>query len=181
MSEEKSVANGETEGPWYNDGLQFTCTQCGDCCTGAPGVVWASDEELLEIAEYLDKPIGEIRLFHTRVVRGRVSLTEFANGDCTFFDPKARKCTVYRARPIQCRTWPFWNSHLESPAAWKRCAIPAQEQVKAHFSASSRLRNVRSASICRFPEFVRADNSRGLQTIATIRWMQAKTDVHDRR
>lgn len=107
-------------GPWYKDGLQFTCTQCGDCCTGAPGVVWVTDEELLEIAEYLDKPIGEIRLFHTRIVRGRVSLTEFANGDCTFFDSRTRKCTVYRARPIQCRTWPFWNSHLETPASWKK-------------------------------------------------------------
>lgn len=106
--------------PWYKDGLQFTCTQCGDCCTGPPGVVWVTDDELLEIAEYLGKPIGEIRLFHTRIVRGRVSLTEFANGDCTFFDSRTRKCNVYRARPIQCRTWPFWNSHLESPAAWKK-------------------------------------------------------------
>lgn len=107
-------------GPWYKDGLQFTCTQCGDCCTGAPGVVWVTDEELLEIAEYLGKPIGEIRLFHTRIVRGRLSLTEFANGDCTFFDPGSRKCMVYRARPVQCRTWPFWNSHLQSPETWKK-------------------------------------------------------------
>ena len=107
-------------GPWYRDGLQFTCSQCGDCCTGPPGVVWASEEELLEIAEYLGKPIGEIRLFHTRIARGRVSLTEFANGDCTFFDSKSRKCTVYPARPVQCRTWPFWNSHLASETAWKK-------------------------------------------------------------
>ena len=107
-------------GPWYRDGLQFTCSQCGDCCTGPPGVVWASEEELLEIAEYLGKPIGEIRLFHTRIVRGRVSLTEYANGDCTFFDSKSRHCTVYAARPVQCRTWPFWNSHLTSDTAWKK-------------------------------------------------------------
>ena len=23
--------------PWYQDGLQFRCTRCGNCCTGAPG------------------------------------------------------------------------------------------------------------------------------------------------
>jgi hypothetical protein len=79
-----------------------------------------TDDELLEIAEHLGKPIGEIRLFHTRIVNGRVSLVEFANGDCTFFDSRTRKCTVYPARPVQCRTWPFWNSHLKSPAAWER-------------------------------------------------------------
>ncbi|MCA9057124.1 MAG: YkgJ family cysteine cluster protein [Planctomycetaceae bacterium] len=106
--------------PWYKDGLPFTCTQCGDCCTGAPGVVWVTDAELQEIAKHLDKPIGEIRLFHTRIVRGRVSLTEYENGDCTFFDSRSRKCTVYSSRPIQCRTWPFWNSHLTSREAWQR-------------------------------------------------------------
>ena len=121
--------------PWYRDGLNFTCTQCGDCCTGGPGTVWVTDEELQEIAEYLDKPIGEIRLFHTRIIRGRMSLTEFANGDCTFFDPWARKCTVYKARPTQCRTWPFWNSHLASPEAWKKvCDICPGSGEGAFFS-----------------------------------------------
>ena len=26
----------DDEAPWYRDGLAFTCTQCGACCTGAP-------------------------------------------------------------------------------------------------------------------------------------------------
>ena len=123
MTEDKTADQnnaGTPSEPWYEKGLNFTCSQCGDCCTGAPGTVRVSDDELLEIAEYLDKPIGEIRLFHTRVIRGRVSLTELANGDCTFFDGRTRKCTVYAARPIQCRTWPFWDSHLATPEAWDR-------------------------------------------------------------
>jgi uncharacterized protein len=109
----------DVDAAWYKDGLQFECTQCGDCCTGAPGVVWVTDEELQQIADLLDKPIGEIRLFHTRIVRGRVSLTEYGNGDCTFFNSKERTCGVYESRPIQCRTWPFWNSHLKSKETWQ--------------------------------------------------------------
>jgi Fe-S-cluster containining protein len=104
--------------PWYKNGLQFTCTQCGACCTGAPGVVWVTDEELQQIADILGKTIGEVRLLHTRKFGRRTSLTEFANGDCTFFDGRTRRCTIYEARPIQCRTWPFWNSNLESPETW---------------------------------------------------------------
>jgi Fe-S-cluster containining protein len=111
--------SGTVDEAWYKDGLQFTCTQCGDCCTGAPGVVWVTDEELQEIAKLLGKSIGEVRLFHTRIVNGRVSLTEYGNGDCTFFDPRKRSCTVYESRPVQCRTWPFWNSHLKSPETWQ--------------------------------------------------------------
>ena len=112
--------NSEREKPWYSDGLKFTCSECGDCCTGAPGVVWVTDEEIQAIADYLEKPVGEVRLLHTRLVRGRVSLREFQNGDCTFFDSESRNCKVYPHRPVQCRTWPFWDSNLSSEASWKR-------------------------------------------------------------
>ena len=108
----------EAEEVWYREGLSFQCSECGNCCTGAPGVVWVNEEEITAIAEYLDKPIGEIRLMHTRPYRDGVSLTEFANGDCTFFDGKSRKCTIYPVRPRQCRTWPFWNSNLGKELDW---------------------------------------------------------------
>ena len=111
-------ANSEADEKWYKDGLKFKCTQCGNCCTGEPGNVWVDDEEVLAIAEHLDKPIGEIRLFHTRPVRGRVSLIDFPNGDCTFFDPQNRGCTIYPVRPKQCRTWPFWRSNIHTEKDW---------------------------------------------------------------
>jgi len=105
--------------PWYREGLHFECTQCGNCCTGAAGYVWVTDEEIRSIADYLDKPIGEVRLLHTRPARGRVSLNEHLNGDCIYFDPHRRGCTIYPVRPLQCRTWPFWPGNVASPEAWK--------------------------------------------------------------
>ena len=105
--------------PWYRDGLCFSCTQCGNCCTGDPGVVWVTEQDIANIAELTGKSRGEIRLLHTRIMGGRVSLREHANGDCTFFDPENRTCTIYEARPTQCRTWPFWNSNLQSPESWR--------------------------------------------------------------
>lgn len=106
-------------GPWYRDGLRFTCTQCGDCCTGAPGAVWVNDDEISAIANALRRSVADIRRLHTRRVDDRVSLTERANGDCTFLDPETRGCRVYQARPRQCRTWPFWNSNLQSRSTWR--------------------------------------------------------------
>ncbi|MCA9078470.1 MAG: YkgJ family cysteine cluster protein [Planctomycetaceae bacterium] len=105
--------------PWYADGLRFECTQCGNCCTGQPGYVWVDDSELQEIADLLEVSIGEVRLLHTRQARGRISLTEYANGDCTFFDPEKSRCRVYSARPRQCRTWPFWRSNLQTSKTWR--------------------------------------------------------------
>lgn len=116
MSE--NVESGTTV-PWYADGLAFECTQCGDCCTGAPGFVWVTDEELEAIAAFLKRPVDEVRELHTRKARGRRTIRERANGDCVFLDPK-RGCTVYPVRPAQCRTWPFWGSNVETPDDWKR-------------------------------------------------------------
>jgi Fe-S-cluster containining protein len=107
------------EQPWYKDGLQFECTQCGNCCTGAPGMVWVDDEELQTIADHLGKSIGEVRLLHTKLYGRRVTLKDYANGDCTFFDGAERRCTIYSARPKQCRSWPFWNSNIASPKDWQ--------------------------------------------------------------
>jgi len=106
--------------PWYADGLKFQCSQCGNCCTGSAGAVWVTEDDIRAIAEYLDKPIGEIRLFHTRPLRGKTSLTEFANGDCTFFDSQTRGCQIYPVRPVQCSTWPFWNSNVSDQQAWEK-------------------------------------------------------------
>lgn len=108
------------ESLWYKDGLQFTCTQCGDCCSGAPGYVWLTADEVRQIAEYKGLSLGEMQMYHLRYVGSRISLREFANGDCTFLDGKTRRCTVYPVRPAQCQTWPFWKSNLASEADWKR-------------------------------------------------------------
>jgi Fe-S-cluster containining protein len=109
--------------PWYAGGLRFTCTQCGDCCTGEPGYVWVSDEELAAIAAHRGESVEEVRdLYTRRDPRGR-TLREKANGDCVFYDRRAG-CTVYPVRPAQCRTWPFWESNVATPADWQRtCAV----------------------------------------------------------
>lgn len=105
--------------PWYANGLKFRCTGCGNCCTGGPGAVWVGDEEMLAIARHLDLTIGEFRLMYTRLIGSRVSLREYANGDCVFFDGRTRGCTIYPVRPIQCQTWPFWSSNISSEKMWK--------------------------------------------------------------
>jgi Fe-S-cluster containining protein len=105
--------------PWYAPGLNFTCTQCGHCCTGAPGFIWVDETELRAIAEFRKVSYGDVKYFDAKVVGERTSLREHANGDCVYLDAKTRRCTIYPVRPKQCRTWPFWTSNLESPESWQ--------------------------------------------------------------
>ena len=46
-------------------------------------------------------------------------MIEFPNGDCVFYD-RVQGCTVYPVRPRQCRTFPFWESNVETPRAWEQ-------------------------------------------------------------
>ena len=110
----------ESPEPWYADGLKFTCSGCGDCCTGAPGYVWVNKQEIEQLAQLVEVTPEEFRDQYTRKIGIRRSLNEFGNGDCVFFGNESRKCEVYSARPRQCRTWPFWDSNLRSPETWEQ-------------------------------------------------------------
>jgi Fe-S-cluster containining protein len=122
------------EKPWFAKGLRFECTQCGDCCTGAPGFVWVNREEIAALAKKRGMSTSEFEQKFVRRVGIRKSLIEYANGDCVFFDGRTRKCTVYDARPRQCRTWPFWESNVATKEAWQRtCEVcPGSGKGKLH-------------------------------------------------
>ena len=105
--------------PWYHEGLRFTCTRCGHCCTGDPGFVWVNDDEITDLAELRGETVERFLALYTRQAGHERSLRERPNGDCVFFD-REQGCTVYAARPRQCRTWPFWESNVRSPEAWER-------------------------------------------------------------
>ncbi|MEP0846600.1 MAG: YkgJ family cysteine cluster protein [Phycisphaerae bacterium] len=108
--------------PWYADGLRFTCTRCGNCCTGPPGFVWVGDDEVRRLAEFTGMSLDQFRQQHTRRIGLRWSLLERPNGDCEFLARDADGhacCTVHPVRPLQCRTWPFWDSNLRSPRTWQ--------------------------------------------------------------
>ena len=122
---------------WYSQGLKFTCTQCGNCCGGSPGYVWATREEIRKIAEFLGRADGWLDSEHLRRVGLRYSLTERENGDCIFLKRENGKamCGIYPVRPLQCRTWPFWDELLESREAWAdthRTICPGMNSGKHH-------------------------------------------------
>lgn len=105
--------------PWYQDGLKFECTACGDCCGGAPGYVWVEPQEIAALAQELGLSVEAFERQYVRQVEEQKSLIEHADGDCIFLDPQTRKCSVYAGRPTQCRTWPFWDSNLASRRDWE--------------------------------------------------------------
>src|SRR6478672_6707328 len=68
LGEASQGARVMSEEVWFSEGLRFSCTRCGNCCTGAPGFVWVSPEELATLADYLEQPVEQVFALHTRVV-----------------------------------------------------------------------------------------------------------------
>jgi Fe-S-cluster containining protein len=105
---------------WFEDGLRFGCTGCGACCTGAPGRVLVSGDEIRAIAAHLGMPEEGFRQNHLRSDEGGWSLREKAGGDCEFLADG--RCTLQAVKPRQCRTYPFWLRNIRSPEAWSEAA-----------------------------------------------------------
>ena len=104
------------------DGMRFSCRQCSFCCSGSPGLVLLGEEDLLALTEGLGMDKDRfIETFCRSIDLGSgpfLCLKEKADYDCIFLETGA--CSVYDFRPIQCRTYPFWDEIVENEKTWAR-------------------------------------------------------------
>ena len=132
---------------WYKDGLSFSCTQCGNCCSGPPGYVWFTDEEALKMAASVKLEVNEFLRRYAHTINGKWTLNERAGPqgyDCIFLQRDDRgkaQCSIYLTRPQQCRTWPFWPELLKRPTEWDRASdrCPGMNSGKTYTLAQIRV------------------------------------------
>ena len=110
---------------WCEQGLKFECQRCGGCCRGEPGYVWVAGHEIEAMSDFMGLTADEFTSAYVRRVLERRSLKELPGGDCMLWAGTTRGCLAYPVRPLQCRTFPFWEQHLSSEHTWealaKRC------------------------------------------------------------
>jgi uncharacterized protein len=138
--------------PWYADGLKFTCTKCGNCCTGPPGYVWVSRQEAIRLAEFLKLGLEEMVNKYCRIVGNRIALLERVNArgehDCIFLreNDGKRLCQIYAVRPLQCRTWPFWTGNLSEKEIWDIAAQRCPGMNKGRRYSAAEIEKTRDAT-----------------------------------
>jgi Fe-S-cluster containining protein len=111
--------------PFYERGLRFSCVRCSVCCRYESGFVFLSRPDLDALSFELKMKSDDFiaaccRWIGTPEGFYQLSLREKSNYDCIFWKDG---CTVYKARPRQCRSFPFWPGILESPGGWKNAAL----------------------------------------------------------
>jgi len=92
-------------------GLRFECTGCGGCCTarGEYAHVYLNPDELADLADELELSTREFRRRYTFRDEYGYTQLRFPDSTCVFLERDTNRCTVYAARPTQCRTFPFWR------------------------------------------------------------------------
>ncbi|MCX7977592.1 MAG: YkgJ family cysteine cluster protein [Bdellovibrionaceae bacterium] len=105
---------------WWKDGIRFQCQSSGNCCVsrGEFGFVYLTLKDRQRLAKHLQMTTAAFTRRFCEKTGGLWHLQESkSRPECLFL--RERKCSVYPARPEQCRTWPFWPEVLK-PKAWKK-------------------------------------------------------------
>ena len=107
--------------PYYakEGGLRFECTRCGRCCT-RPGPVFFPPEDLARAARFLKLTEARFKQkFRVHDLDG-VAAVEPEDHDACPFHVEGSGCSIYEARPTQCRTFPFWPEIAHRRRSWER-------------------------------------------------------------
>lgn len=112
---------------WFGKSLAFSCTACGKCCKGRTNV-YLNGAETEAMAEALDCSLFDFYKKYTREEenkKGELLISLKTKQDnttkelsCIMLNDK-NQCSIYNARPTQCRTYPFWPQNLVGESEWR--------------------------------------------------------------
>ena len=108
---------------FYENGIKFECQGSSNCCVsrGTYGFVYLSSNDLKRLSKYFS--ISNMQFINKFCDRtdGYLHLKEInKNGNCQFL--KGTKCSIYKARPVACRSWPFWKENMNAKT-WNKKII----------------------------------------------------------
>jgi Fe-S-cluster containining protein len=135
---------------WFKDSLKFSCTQCGKCCTGK-GNVYLNAAEVESMSKFLninqfqfvsqytreeETPAGDLLVS----LKSKKNILTNELG-CILLNEN-NQCSVYRARPTQCRTYPFWPQNLIGESEWRAESTQCEGmRTTSHHDVSSIIRD----------------------------------------
>lgn len=94
--------------------MGFKCNHCGFCCKGEKGIevnltlgdiYRICEHEMITIDEFFEK-YGGLKPFGDPRYPGEYEVDIGLDMPCKFW--KNGKCSIYEARPLNCRIFPYW-------------------------------------------------------------------------
>ncbi|HAR41101.1 MAG TPA: hypothetical protein DCS07_00455, partial [Bdellovibrionales bacterium] len=118
----ENLVHSKTDETWWSTGIRFQCQGSGQCCLSRKGYgyVYLTSKDQQRLAKHLKLSLSELLQEFCNSHDGYVYLTPanpktrspLKETGCRFL--KKKRCTIYKARPTQCRTWPFWPDNMNA-------------------------------------------------------------------
>ena len=99
----------------FKKGIHFKCQGSSNCCVsrGIYGYVYLSKKDIVRLANYIELNVNDFIKLYCDKTNGFIHLKEkMKDSDCQFLNNS--RCSIYKARPTQCRTWPFWKENMNA-------------------------------------------------------------------
>jgi hypothetical protein len=102
------------------DGLRFRCQPGCTACCERKGFVYLSESDVARAAAFLSLTPREFEKRYVYRTRRRMRLRVPARANCHFLVEGG--CSIHPAKPVQCRTFPFWPELIQIWGEWKKAA-----------------------------------------------------------
>ncbi len=110
------------------------CTQCANCCRVLE--ISLDEEDIARLAAHLGRPAAEIETDYA--TSGTMCARAFAHTPCAFLEDS--RCTVYPARPRDCREYPHLGKGNFRMRMWE--VLSHAEDCPIVFNTLRRLKGV---------------------------------------
>ena len=126
---------------FYADGIRFQCQDCGGCCLsrGEYAYVYLTAGDRKRLADHLKISTREFTIQYTDRTDGYLYVKD-PDKDCLFL--KDGRCSVYEARPGQCRSWPFWPENMKKKIWEKEIASYCQGVGKGRLYTGEEIQEI---------------------------------------
>jgi len=96
--------------------IRFECQHgCTKCCD-QQGFVYLTEEDIVRLAAFIAMALADFEKRYVYRTRNLRRLRVPRHAQCSFLSGGA--CSVHPAKPLQCRTFPYWPELLKSAKAW---------------------------------------------------------------
>lgn len=101
--------------------MRFECQPgCTECCR-QQGFVYLTEADIVRAATFLGMTRSAFERKYIYRTRNRMRLRVPRDASCHFLHDCG--CSIHRAKPSQCRAFPFWPELLESQREWAKTAV----------------------------------------------------------
>lgn len=100
-----------------DEGLRFTCQPGCTACCEVEGEVLVTQTDILRAAAFVGMEVPDFERRYVAGPSGRRRLKKPRHAQCFFL--RGGGCSIHPAKPVQCRSFPFWPELVEYPANWE--------------------------------------------------------------